>query len=337
MTAVKEALEQAVCLHLKGDLQPAAQIYQSILAAQPNNADALQLSGVMAHQQGQFQTAIDLLKRAAEINPEPRTLHNLAAALRTIGRFDEALEYLPAARTETADSRVPFHFEGRFSSPLVDAGHRPGPSQRYNLLQDIARGELLNFLICEKGYRSYLEIGCDRDQTFSLIQAPHRVGVDPVSGGTLRMTSDDFFHCCREKFDLIFIDGEHEQRQVLTDVEHALTCLAPGGAIVLHDCLPAEEIQQVQPRQVSVWTGDVWKAAVQLRKRTDIDLTVLDSDFGLGVLFAQPPRSPLPADTPIAELLAWTDFCCDRERLLQVVDLAGMVDFIRRSGRTQAA
>ena len=36
-----------------------------------------------------------------------------------------------------------------------------------------------------------------------------KIGVDPVSGGNLRMTSDHFFKENKEKFDLIFIDGLH--------------------------------------------------------------------------------------------------------------------------------
>ncbi len=44
-------------------------------------------------------------------------------------------------------------------------------------------------------YNSYLEIGCDTDTNFNLTRSwfHHAVGVDPANGGTLRMTSDDFF------------------------------------------------------------------------------------------------------------------------------------------------
>ena len=39
-----------------------------------------------------------------------------------------------------------------------------------------------------------MEIGCDRNQSFSNIKIEKRVGVDPVEGGTHKMTSDEFFN-----------------------------------------------------------------------------------------------------------------------------------------------
>ncbi len=51
------------------------------------------------------------------------------------------------------------------------------------------RGELLNEITTLRGYQSYLEIGCNRDGTFQVIDLPRRVGVDPRRGGTHRMTS----------------------------------------------------------------------------------------------------------------------------------------------------
>ena len=39
------------------------------------------------------------------------------------------------------------------------------------------------------------------------IKISNKVGVDPISGGTLRMTSDNFFKNNETFFDLIFLDG----------------------------------------------------------------------------------------------------------------------------------
>ena len=39
------------------------------------------------------------------------------------------------------------------------------------------------------------------------------VGVDPLLGGTHRMTSDAFFAANADAFDLIFIDGLHQVRR----------------------------------------------------------------------------------------------------------------------------
>ena len=39
------------------------------------------------------------------------------------------------------------------------------------------------------------------DKNFSKINVKKKVGIDPVSGGTHRMTSDEFFSSNKEKFD----------------------------------------------------------------------------------------------------------------------------------------
>lgn len=51
------------------------------------------------------------------------------------------------------------------------------------------RQEFIHSTIREKGYQSYLEIGCGGNRTFDSAIAPHKVGVEPKRGGTLRLTS----------------------------------------------------------------------------------------------------------------------------------------------------
>jgi len=63
----------------------------------------------------------------------------------------------------------------------------------FNFPKDIFRWDLIQFLINKYDYSTYLEIGCDKDQSFSKIKISHKVGVDPISGGTIRKTSDEFF------------------------------------------------------------------------------------------------------------------------------------------------
>ena len=152
------------------------------------------------------------------------------------------------------------------------------------------RIDLLSHLIRSKNYQRYLEIGCNLDGTFSKLPVAYAVGVDPNRGGTHRMTSDEFFDQNNEFFDLAFIDGLHRHHQVLKDVENMVQRLNPGGCIVLHDCLPTKQEHQLEKpsRKNMPWTGDVWKAIVELRQRPEFDIAVLDSDWGLGVLFVRP-------------------------------------------------
>jgi hypothetical protein len=93
--------------------------------------------------------------------------------------------------------------------------------------------ELFNWLITEFGYESYLEIGCKDNSTFNRVNAIKKVGVDPNRGGTLRMTSDQYFKDHNDTFDLVFVDGLHEHEQAVRDVENSLLRLNPGGTIVI--------------------------------------------------------------------------------------------------------
>lgn len=151
------------------------------------------------------------------------------------------------------------------------------------------RTNIIQFLISKHGFKSYLEIGCDLNQTFSLIVIDKKVGVDPVRGGTLRMTSDQFFAKNKEKFDIIFIDGLHHADQVYKDIKNALEILNDGGYIVCHDMNPSNELMQRIPRVTKQWTGDCWRAWLRLRTelKKDIQMNVFEGDFGVGIINKQ--------------------------------------------------
>ena len=84
------------------------------------------------------------------------------------------------------------------------------------------RHSIIQQIIDRKKYKSYLEIGCDKDVLFNSIKIIKKIGVDPVSGGNIRMTSDDFFKNNLDKFDIIFIDGLHQYKQVKNDIINSL-------------------------------------------------------------------------------------------------------------------
>ena len=142
------------------------------------------------------------------------------------------------------------------------------------------RADLINKLIARSSFTRYLEIGCNTNETFNQIEVQNKVGVDPVSGGTLRMTSDAFFAQNTESFEIIFVDGLHEAYQAELDIRNSLKVLAPGGVIVAHDCSPKFEIRQIVPVCTGVWNGDVWKAFLKLRQDPDLRCAVVDIDHG---------------------------------------------------------
>ena len=154
----------------------------------------------------------------------------------------------------------------------------------FNFPKDIFRWDLIQFLIKKYDYSTYLEIGCDKNQSFSKIKISHKVGVDPISGGTIRKTSDEFFKSNKEKFDIIFIDGLHHYEQVIVDINNALSVLNDNGHILVHDCLPRTIAHQAIPRYRGSWNGDVWKSIVELRTKKYLDVFTCEIDFGVGII-----------------------------------------------------
>jgi tetratricopeptide (TPR) repeat protein len=95
---MSEVLDKALALHQAGQLAPAAQLYQQILASQPDEADALHLLGVLHHQQGQNARAVELIGRAIAVRPNAPTFHaSLASACIALGQNERAVESCRAA------------------------------------------------------------------------------------------------------------------------------------------------------------------------------------------------------------------------------------------------
>ncbi len=150
---------------------------------------------------------------------------------------------------------------------------------RYN------RISVLNFIIKQSKIETYLEIGCDKNLTFDSIFLKNKVGVDPLIGGTHRMTSDDFFDQNDIVFDLIFIDGLHHYEQVKRDVINSLNHSKSNSWIVLHDAFPRNTIEEYVPCITSgPWLGDVWKIAFDLMNITGIEFQLILIDFGVLVI-----------------------------------------------------
>jgi hypothetical protein len=166
------------------------------------------------------------------------------------------------------------------------------------------RTELINHLLADRGGSRYLEIGVrNEDDNFAHVEAPTKVGVDTSPVTTVHGSSDEFFAQNYEKFDLIFIDGLHVEEQVSRDIGASYRCLAPGGVIVLHDCLPPDAWHQRPPEQFTEgesWNGEVWKAVLREFNRTEHRCFVVEADWGCGVIDTaqrqDPPCEALPAD-----------------------------------------
>ena len=89
---IHRVMQQAVALHNAGRLAEAEKIYRDVLAKDPRNADALQLLGLIAHQTGNPDRAVELIRKAITIRPRAEFYINLAQAYVALGRTRESLE-----------------------------------------------------------------------------------------------------------------------------------------------------------------------------------------------------------------------------------------------------
>ena len=93
----------ALGFHERGDFNEAARLYLQVLGAEPVPAQnilfaARHMLGIIRHQQGRHQDALELIGQALQINPnvaEVRTIYGLV--LRALGRAEEALEQIDRA------------------------------------------------------------------------------------------------------------------------------------------------------------------------------------------------------------------------------------------------
>ena len=209
-----------------------------------------------------------------------------------------------------------------------------------------------------EGRGTYLEIGVRGGGTYWNIQAETRVGVDPAfvgrkfratvpasqfayrylgkREGTLLFpkTSDDFFADDVERvlrgrlFDCAFVDGLHTADQAYRDVDNALQWISPSGTVVMHDCnalneadqLPTEEEARAHPEFLR-WNGPVWRAVLRLRLRTDLDVKVLDTDTGLGIVRFGQASQPFSLTGDEVDAITYDEFAARRAELLNLVSV----------------
>ena len=147
----------------------------------------------------------------------------------------------------------------------------------------------------------YVEIGVRDGESFRLVRADRRIGIDPErwpSMATLasgeqffEVTSDEFFDLHADavlgeaSVDVALLDGLHEFRQVLRDFDNLERFMRPGGVVIVDDCNPqsAERASEVPIR--GLWNGDVWKLVAYLvAERPDLRVTTIDAGEGVGVV-----------------------------------------------------
>ena len=98
--------------------------------------------------------------------------------------------------------------------------------------------EIINYFISKIGYTTYLELGIgSKKETFSEIKCSYKTGVDSTVGGEdiINVTTDEFFKMNKKKYDVIYIDADHDVESVYKDYLNAAKYLKKGGIIFMHD------------------------------------------------------------------------------------------------------
>src|SRR5690348_10991658 len=84
-------------LHRSGRIAEAEGKYNAVLKLAPDHPDALHLLGMLRRDQGQFDQALALMRRAIEVQRSPIYLSNLGNVLSAQGKTDEAIAALRQA------------------------------------------------------------------------------------------------------------------------------------------------------------------------------------------------------------------------------------------------
>ncbi len=102
MSNPNQAFEAAFEHHRAGRVAEAAALYEQVLQAAPQHANALHLLGVAAHQSGQPEVAVKCISRAIAVRGNDPAYHaNLGEVYAVLGKYAEAKRcYHQALRLE---------------------------------------------------------------------------------------------------------------------------------------------------------------------------------------------------------------------------------------------
>ena len=209
--------------------------------------------------------------------------------------------------------------------------------------------EIIQHTIDTLGAGMYLEIGVFDGRCFCSVNAPTKIGVDPIAPAPavvaeltkqgvqyFALRSDDFFRTVAPQvlnggMDVAFIDGLHTCAQAYRDCINCLEYLKPNGLILLHDCLPTsvfearvagslDEANRLNSGAVwnGDWVGDVWKAILKLRSHGGLETCVLNCDHGIGLVYKARNSSGLSLSSEQIDAMTYADLAGNEARLLGV-------------------
>jgi hypothetical protein len=337
LQSIDAMLQQAIVDHNAGNLAKAEGLYRSILARDPRHAHCLHNFGILEIQRRRPDAAVAFLNPAVELRPaHPQYRLTYLHALMLGGFAPEARQVMAEARQHGVDEVSLRSLEARLV-PLSNA------AEQKLWLPDLTGENYLGVLARLHSVlapATYLEIGVDTGKTLALSHC-HAIGIDPEfrfqdmgivravvakpSVALYQMPSDDFFARFSPTtlfggpIEMAFLDGMHRCESLLRDFFNTERHCRRDSVIALHDCLPLEapmaerdpNALAVDSRRQGMWTGDVWRTALLLkRRRPDLKIIVLDAaETGLVLITNLDPKNTLLShhhDRFVAEMMSWS-------------------------------
>lgn len=264
----------------------AKQIYEQLLASQPDNAEVYYLAGASNLKLGNVDEAEPLFIKATMLNPnQARYISGLGFARKEQGRQKEATSlFRQALSLDPSDFNACCNYA-------------------YSLMEGEPYGDVISRFHTHLKPKNYVEIGIETGKTLSKAKPPtFAIGIDPMPVISVNfeaktriysVTSDEFF----DKYDLateiqspavdfVFLDGLHLFEQTLKDFMNIEKFSTPETVVVIHDCLPLNRLTAARERQTKFWSGDPWKIIPCLKQsRPDLNLFVINTPpTGLAVV-----------------------------------------------------
>lgn len=138
----------------------------------------------------------------------------------------------------------------------------------YKILKDIPNIENL----------SYLELGLGDENNFRQIQCKDKLAVDIIPNNYFIGTTDEFFKQNKKKFDIIFIDADHDIIQVIKDYNNSIDIC--NKFIFIHDMFPPTIIYTKKE-----FCSDSYKLLAYFLYETSMKPIILKEELGLTLLY----------------------------------------------------
>lgn len=287
------AFASGVAAFRAGEFEAASEDFARVLSARPEHVQAHRFAGGIDFQAGRFREAIVHFDRARSLDPSRAEYHYIAAVAHW------KLNELDAARCCCEQALA--------ADPGLEAAHGflasldlPGPGYL----------EVMSMLHSHLRPRTYLEVGVESGESIARARPETlAIGIDPAPrisfplGPRTRIVqeeSDSYFaaHDVRAELDglpvdLAFIDGMHHFEFALRDFINIERVCSPESTVLIHDCYPISRLTAERERRTGMWSGDIWRLILVLRKyRPDLRVNVIaTAPTGLGMVRRLDPES----------------------------------------------